>query len=197
MGRADMDKKSGHDVEKNPTDSNSLLKKIKNLEERIISLEKNNDKLNLILFSGDFDKAMAAFIIANGAVAMDMEVTIFATFWGLDILKKSSFNTSGRGFIERMILAMRPKGPEKIGTSKMNFGGIGPKLFRYMMKKKNVLQLESLIKMAQESGVKIIACQMTVDIMGIKPTDLIDGLEPGGVASFLASASKSNTTLFI
>ena len=151
----------------------------------------------MILFSGDFDKAMAAFIIANGAIAMDIEVTIFATFWGLDILKKSSFNTKGRGFLERMILAMRPKGPGKIGTSKMNFCGIGPKMFRYMMRKKNVLELESLIKMAQEAGVKIIACQMTVDLMGIKPTDLIDGLEPGGVASFLSSASKSNTTLFI
>jgi len=192
-----MEKNPGRDVEEIPTDYSGLLKKINDLEERVVSLEKKTDKLSMILFSGDFDKAMAAFIIANGAVAMDMEVTIFATFWGLDILKKSSFDTSGRGFLERMILAMRPKGPGKIGTSKMNFGGIGPKLFRHMMKKKNVLQLESLIKMAQEAGVKIIACQMTVDLMGIKPTDLIDGLEPGGVASFLASASKSNTTLFI
>jgi len=192
-----MEKNLGQDVEKIPADFNGLLKKINDLEKRVVSLEKKNDKLSLILFSGDFDKAIAAFIIANGAVAMDMEVTIFVTFWGLDILKKSSFDTSGRGFLERMILAMRPKGPGKIGTSKMNFGGIGPKLFRHMMKRKNVLQLESLIKMAQEAGVKIIACQMTVDLMGIKPTDLIDGLEPGGVASFLASASKSNTTLFI
>ncbi|MDH3347906.1 MAG: DsrE/DsrF/DrsH-like family protein [Desulfobulbaceae bacterium] len=192
-----MKKEQGQDVEKIPPESNSLQEKVKELEERIALLEKKNDKLSLILFSGDFDKAMAAFIIANGAIAMDMEVTIFATFWGLDILKKSSFDTSGRGFLERMILAMRPKGPGKLGTSKMNFGGIGPKLFRYMMKKKNVLQLESLIKMAQEAGVKIIACQMTVDLMGIKSTDLIDGLEPGGVGAFLASASKSNTTLFI
>jgi peroxiredoxin family protein len=191
-----MDKKMVQD-ERTSKYSNDILEKINDMEERIVSLERKNDKLSLILFSGDFDKAIAAFIIANGAVAMDIEVTIFATFWGLDVLKKSSFNTSGRGFLERMILAMRPKGPGKIGTSKMNFFGIGPKLFRYMMRKKNVLQLESLIKMAQEAGVKIIACQMTVDLMGIKLTDLIDGLEPGGVASFLASASKSNTTLFI
>ena len=192
-----MEKEHGHEVEKISPESAGLLKKIKELEERIVLLEKKDDQLSLVLFSGDFDKAMAAFIIANGAIAMDMEVTIFATFWGLDVLKKSSFETSGRGFLERMILAIRPKGPGKLGTSQMNFGGIGPKLFRYMMKKKNVVQLESLIKMAQEAGVKIIACQMTVDLMGIKPTDLIDGLEPGGVAAFLASASKSNTTLFL
>ena len=192
-----MKKKSVQDDEIISKYSNDIIENVKELEERIVSIEKKNDKLSMILFSGDFDKAMAAFIIANGAIAMDIEVTIFATFWGLDILKKSSFNTKGRGFLERMILAMRPKGPGKIGTSKMNFCGIGPKMFRYMMRKKNVLELESLIKMAQEAGVKIIACQMTVDLMGIKPTDLIDGLEPGGVASFLSSASKSNTTLFI
>jgi peroxiredoxin family protein len=192
-----MEKKQGQDVEKNAHYPDGLLEKVKELEERIVSLEKKSDKLSIILFSGDFDKAMAAFIIANGAVAMDIEVTIFATFWGLDILKKSSFDTSGRGFLERVMLAMRPKGPGKLGTSKMNFGGIGPKLFRHMMKKKNVVQLETLIKMAQEAGVKIIACQMTVDLMGLKSTDLIDGLEPGGVAAFLASEAKSNASLFI
>ena len=101
------------------------------------------------------------------------------------------------GFLERMVLAMRPKGAGKLGTSKMNFGGIGPKLFKHMKKSKNVEQLESLIKMAQGYGVRIIACQMTVDLMGLKASDLIDGVESGGVGAFLASASKSNTTLFI
>lgn len=192
-----MEKNQGQHVESNTPYPDGILEKVKELEERIASLEKKSDKLSIILFSGDFDKAIAAFIIANGAIAMDIEVTIFATFWGLDILKKSSFDTRGRGFLERMLLAMRPKGPGKLGTSKMNFGGFGPKLFRHMMKKKNVLQLESLIQMAQEGGVKIIACQMTVDLMGIQPTDLIDGLEPGGVAAFLASEAKSNASLFI
>ena len=192
-----IEKDSINETAENLIVSYDISKKVKELEDRIAALEKKDDHLSLVLFSGDFDKAMAAFIIANGGIAMDMKVTIFATFWGLDVLKKSSFNTAGRGFLERMVLAMRPKGAGKLGTSKMNFGGIGPKLFKHMMKSKNVEQLESLIKMAQKEGARIIACQMTVDLMGLKSSDLIDGVEPGGVAAFLASSSKSNTTLFI
>ena len=192
-----MEMDTNNDTEKNLMVSDDISKKVKELENRIAALEKKDDHLTLVLFSGDFDKAMAAFIIANGGIAMDMKVTIFATFWGLDVLKKSSFNTAGRGFLEKMVLAMRPKGAGKLGTSKMNFGGIGPKLFKFMMKSKNVEQLESLIKMAQDYGVRIIACQMTVDLMGLKSSDLIDGVESGGVGAFLASSSHSNTTLFI
>ncbi len=192
-----MEADTRNDTAQNPMGSDELAEKMKELENRIAALEKKEDHLTLVLFSGDFDKAMAAFIIANGGIAMDMKVTIFATFWGLDVLKKSSFSTAGRGFLEKMVLAMRPKGPGNLGTSKMNFGGIGPKLFKFMMKEKNVEQLESLIKMAQGYGVRIIACQMTVDLMGLKLSDLIDGIETGGVGAFLASASHSNTTLFI
>ena len=192
-----MEKEVVNDTAEKLMVSEDISNKVKELEDRIAALEKKDDHLSLVLFSGDFDKAMAAFIIANGGIAMDMKVTIFATFWGLDVLKKSSFSTAGRGFLERMVLTMRPKGAGKLGTSKMNFGGIGPKLFKHMMKNNNVEQLESLIKMAQEYGVRIIACQMTVDLMGLKASDLIDGVESGGVGAFLASASKSNTTLFI
>ncbi len=192
-----MEKDTGNDASKKPMVTDDISEKVKELEDRIAALEKKDDHLTLVLFSGDFDKAMAAFIIANGGIAMDMKVTIFATFWGLDVLKKTSFNTSGRSFLERMVLAMRPKGPGKLGTSKMNFGGLGPKLFKFMMKQKNIEPLESLINMAQEQGVRIIACQMTVDLMGLKSSDLIDGIESGGVGAFLASASHSNTTLFI
>ena len=91
-----------NDTAKNLVDSDDISKKVKELEDRIAALEKKDDHLSLVLFSGDFDKAVAAFIIANGGIAMDMKVTIFATFWGLDALKKSSFNTAGRGFLERM-----------------------------------------------------------------------------------------------
>jgi peroxiredoxin family protein len=171
--------------------------RVKELEGRIAKLESKNGNLTMVLMSGDFDKAMGAFIIANGALAMGKEVTIFATFWGLDVLKKPSFNTSGRGFLEQMVLFMRPKGPNKLPTSKMNFAGIGPKLFRFMMGRKNVEGLDSLIKIAAEFGVKIIACQMSMDVMGIKKDDLIDGVEVGGVAAFLSSSYASNTTLFI
>jgi peroxiredoxin family protein len=184
-------------IQPQATDSDSLAMQIKEMENRIATLESKGDKLTMILFSGDFDKAMAAFIIANGAVAMGREVTIFVTFWGLDVIKKSNFNTSGRGFFEKMVLMMRPKGAGKLGTSKMNFGGIGPKLFKFMMKQHNVVQLESLINMAQEYGVKIIACQMSVDLMGIKQNDLLEGVEFGGVAAFLGDAYDGQVTLFI
>ena len=170
---------------------------VKELEARISKLEAKNGNLTMVLMSGDMDMAMAAFIIANGALAMGKEVTIFATFWGLDAIKKPSFDTSGRGFLEKMVLMMRPKGPMKLATSRMNFAGIGPKLFRYMMGKKNVEGLNSLIEMAMEFGLKIIACQMSMDVMGIKQSDFIDGVEVGGVAAFLNSSYKSNTTLFI
>ena len=174
-----------------------VAEKVKELEERIAKLEGKDENLTLILMSGEFDKAFAAFIIANGALAMGKNVTLFVTFWGLDAIKKSSFSTSGRGFLEKMVLAMRPKGPDKLATSKMNFAGIGPKLFRYMMGKKNVEQLPSLIEMAQEFGLKIIGCQMSMDVMGLKLEDLIDGVEVGGVAAMLSSSYKSNSTLFI
>jgi len=177
--------------------STDVAEKVKELEERIAKLETHGDHLTMVLFSGDFDKAMAAFIIANGALAMGKEVTIFVTFWGLDAIKKPAFSTAGRGFLEKMVLWMRPKGADKLGTSKMNFGGIGPKLFRYMMGKKNVEQLKSLIEMAQEFGVNIVACQMSMDVMGLKKEDLLDGVEVGGVAAFLNRAYQGQATLFI
>lgn len=177
--------------------SDNVNEKIKELEERIAKMEQKDKQLTMVLFSGDFDKAMAAFIIANGALAMGKDVTIFVTFWGLDAIKKPYFNTAGRGFFEKMVLMMRPKGPKKLATSQMNFAGIGPKLFNYMMGKKNVEPLHSLIEMATEFGVRIIACQMSMDVMGIKHSDLIDGVEVGGVAAFLNNSYKSNTTLFI
>lgn len=175
----------------------AVANQVQALEERIVKLEEKSNHLTMVLMSGDFDKVMAAFIIANGALAMGKEVTIFTTFWGIDAIKKPSFSTSGRGFLEKMVLWMRPKGPEKLGTSQMNFGGIGPKLFNFMMGRKNIEKLGSLIEMATEFGVKIIACQMSMDVMGIKHEDLIDGVEVGGVAAFLSNSYASNTTLFI
>jgi peroxiredoxin family protein len=170
---------------------------LKELEDRVSKLEDKNNNLTFVLMSGDFDLAFGAFIIANGALAMGKEVTMFVTFWGLDVIKKPSFSTAGRGFLEKMILWMRPKGPNKLPTSKMNFAGIGPRLFRYIMRKKNVEQLHSLIEMAQEFGIKIIGCQMSMDVMGLKQEDLLDGVEIGGVATMLNSSYKSNTTLFV
>lgn len=174
-----------------------IAKKVSEIEQRIEKLEVNRKNLTMVLFSGDFDKVMAAFIVANGAIAMGKEVTMFVTFWGLDAIKKPSMNTAGRDILEKMVLWMRPKGPNKLGTSKMNFGGIGPKLFKFMMKRKKIESLQSLIDISLEYGIKIIACQMSMDVMGIKKEDLLDNIEVGGVAAFLSSAYDSTTTLFV
>ena len=174
-----------------------LEKRVQELEQRVDDLKKKNSGLTIVLFSGDFDLAMAAFIIANGALAMGKDVTMFVTFWGLDVIKKPTMTSAGRNFLEKMVLWMRPKGPDKLATSKMNFGGIGPKLFHYMMGKKNIESLPSLIDMSIEFGLKIIACQMSMDVMGIRKEDLLDNVEVGGVAAFLSSSYDSNTTLFI
>lgn len=178
-------------------DQSDFSSKVRELEARIARLEKNSSQLTMVLFSGNFDQAMAAFIIATGALAMGKDVSLFVTFWGLDVIKKPKLHTAGRKLLEKLILWMRPTGPLELGTSKMNFAGAGPRLFRYMMGKKNVEPLPSLIGMAQEMGIKIIACQMSMDIMGIKKEDLLDGIEVGGVATFLNDSFKSNTTLFI
>jgi peroxiredoxin family protein len=170
---------------------------VQDIEGRLSKIEGNGSHLTMVLFSGDFDKSMAAFIIASGALAMGKDVTMFVTFWGLDVIKKPTMKTTGRAFLEKLVLWMRPKGPLRLATSKMNFGGIGPRLFRFMMGKKNVEPLPALIETSQELGIKIVACQMSMDVMGIKKEDLLDGVEIGGVAAFLSDSFRSHTTLFI
>ncbi|MCX7903205.1 MAG: FAD-dependent oxidoreductase [Caloramator sp.] len=160
------------------------------------SNESKNGK-SIIVFSGDLDKAIASFIIANGAAAMGRPVTMFFTFWGLNILRKDVAPKVDKSFIERMFAKMMPQGSKKLGLSKMNMGGIGAKLIRGIMQKKNIASLEELIEQAKKNGVKLVACSMSMDVMGIKREELIDGIEIGGVASFLAEAEKSDTNLFI
>ena len=152
--------------------TDAVQEKIKELEERLARVEANRSNLTMVMFSGDFDKAMAALIIANGALAMGKDVTIFVTFWGLDVLKKPTMTGAGKNFLEKMVTMMRPKGTAGLPTSKMNFAGIGPKLFHYMMGKKNVTSLQTLLDTAIEFGVRIVACQMSMDVMGIKKEDL-------------------------
>ncbi len=178
-------------------ENGDLAKTVKDLEERLAKVEKKSGHMSILLISGDFDKVMACFILVTAALAMGKKVSMYVTFWGLDAIKKPRFKTTGRKFLERMVLWMRPKGPLKLGTSQMNFGGIGPRLFRYMMDKKKVETLPSLIEMSQQLGVKIIACQMAMDVMGIKKEDLLDGIEVGGAAAFLGESFQANTTLFI
>lgn len=151
----------------------------------------------IVVFSGDLDKAIASFIIANGAAAMGRPVTMFFTFWGLNILRKDVAPRVNKTFIEKMFGAMMPRGSKRLKLSSMNMAGIGPKMIRGIMKKKNILSLEELIDQAKENGIKLVACSMSMDVMGIKKEELIDGVEVGGVASYLGEAEKSNVNLFI
>ncbi len=155
-----------------------------------------SDRATIVVFSGDMDKLMAAFIIAVGAAAMDMEVSMFFTFWGITALKKQTVY-SGKPVVEKMMSVMLPGGPDKVGTSKMNMMGFGPKFFKMVMEQKNVQSLPELIALARDLELRMVACQMSMDIMGIREDELIDGIEYGGVATYLADAADSRITLFI
>lgn len=155
-----------------------------------------NDK-TFVVFSGDLDKTIAAFIMANGAAAMGRKVTMFFTFWGLNILRKPEKVKVHKTLIERMFGAMMPRGTKKLGLSRMNMGGMGAKMIRGIMKEKGVSSLEELIQNALDHGVRIVACQMSMDIMGIHKEELLDGVELGGVSTFLGSGEQSDMSLFI
>lgn len=155
------------------------------------------DNTTLIVFSGDLDKAIASFIIATGAAAMGKKVTMFFTFWGLNILRKDQQVPVQKGFLEKMFAWMMPRGPEKLGISKMNYGGLGGKMMKYIMKKKNVATLAQLMETAKELDVEMIACTMSMDVLGIQEEELIDGLKFAGVATYLAEADQSRINLFI
>jgi peroxiredoxin family protein len=155
-------------------------------------------KKTIIVFSGEFDKMMAAFVIANGAAAMDDQVTMFFTFWGLNALRKPvKPPTTGKSFLQKAFAVMMPRGPERLTLSHMNFGGAGPKLMKRVMRQQNVSSLQDLIDTAREQGVKMIACTMSMDVMGLKREELIDGLEYAGVATYLGEADEANVNLFI
>lgn len=155
------------------------------------------EKTTIIFFSGDLDKAIAAFIIANGAAAYDHEVTIFFTFWGLNALRKDQPVQVKKGLLEKMFAKMMPRGANRLGLSKMQFAGMGPKLIKHVMKKHNALSLPQLIELAQEQGVKLVACTMTMDLLGLQKEELIDGIEYAGVAAYLGDASEAKVNLFI
>ncbi|QRN85106.1 DsrE/DsrF/DrsH-like family protein [Clostridia bacterium] len=157
----------------------------------------SGDNGTMVVFSGDLDKAIAAFIIANGAAAMGKQMTLFFTFWGLNILRKDSKISLKKSPIERMFGMMMPRGAKKLTLSKMNMGGMGTKMMQKVMKDKNVTSLEDLVNSALESGVKIVACTMSMDIMGLQKEELIDGIEYAGVASYLGETDAANFNLFV
>ncbi|MCS6770899.1 MAG: FAD-dependent oxidoreductase [Kiritimatiellae bacterium] len=154
-------------------------------------------KQAMVVFSDDLDKALAAFVIANGARAMGMEVTMFFTFWGLNILRKSQSPPLKKGALDRMFGLMMPRGVDELKLSKMNMLGLGTAMMKHVMAKKNVHSLSQLMEQARVSGVKLVACTMSMDVMGIRREELIDGVELGGVGMFIGESSESRATLFI
>ncbi|NLI79114.1 MAG: FAD-dependent oxidoreductase [Candidatus Riflebacteria bacterium] len=158
---------------------------------------RGKNRLTMVVFSADLDRAFATFIIANGAAAMGMEVTLFFTFWGLNILRRKDPPTVEKTALESMFGMMMPRGPEALGLSKMHFAGLGTAMMKHVMDTKKVTPLPELIASAKAAGVKLVACTMSMDVMGLKKSELIDGVEEGGVAAYLDSAAASGINLFV
>ena len=152
---------------------------------------------SFILFSDDLDKALATFVLANGAAATGEKTTIFFTFWGLNAIKKDQKPKTKKDVFGRMFDRMLPSGSRKLKLSKMNMLGIGSRMMRHIMKRKNIESLETLRDMAVANGVEFIACQMSMDVMGISKEELIDNVTIGGVATYMNRAEASNVNLFI
>ncbi|WP_326911006.1 FAD-dependent oxidoreductase [Sedimentibacter sp. MB31-C6] len=193
---------------------NTLIKVEKKNKENIVFIQKGIDTKNprhsitnpsqsvtegktLIVFSGDMDKVLASFVIANGAAAMGRPVTMFFTFWGLNVLRRSEKQNIKKPFIDAMFGKMMPQGVNKLKLSKMNMGGMGTAMMKKVMNDKNIDSLQDLVKKAQENGVKMIACTMSMDVMGITKDEIIDGVEFAGVGTYLGDAEESNVNLFI
>lgn len=179
------------------TPMRELLERLATLESRVESVERRQpaDRVTIVAFSRDFDKVLTTLLIATGAAAMGSEVSVFFAFWGLTMLKKRGAKKRGKALTAKMLAAMLPSGSG--GTSQMNMFGIGPAFFQFLMKKKNVASIDDLMSVARESGVKLIACRMSMDVMGIDESELIDGVEVGGVASMLGDACDSRATFFV
>jgi peroxiredoxin family protein len=169
-----------------------LEQKLEALRERTV-----DNRATIILFSGDLDKALASFVLATGAAAAGLETSMFFTFWGLSVLKKKGAQGGAKNLKERMFAMMTPASSESLGTSKMNFFGMGSVMLRSMMRDKQIASLEELMAIARDLGVRMMACTMSMDAMGVTREELVEGLEYGGVAAYMADASQSRVTLFI
>ncbi|MBN2762209.1 MAG: DsrE/DsrF/DrsH-like family protein, partial [Bacteroidales bacterium] len=163
---------------------------------RMVS-QRGGNNATLICFSDDLDKALAVFVIANGAVASGKKVTIFFTFWGLNVIKRHKKPAVKKDFFGRMFGLMMPGSSKKLGLSKMNMAGMGGKMMRRVMHDRNVDSLENMIQAALDNGVELVACQMSMDVMGVKAEEFIDGVQIGGVATYLERTEYANLNLFV
>jgi peroxiredoxin family protein len=182
-----------------------LYQRLHDLENRVLELEQRQKNLerdmpepriSIVVMSGDYDRVLAAFVIATGAAAMGLQVSMFFTFWGLGVLRQNR-RLRGKGLLEKAFTLLTPAGAEELSLSRLNFAGLGLRLLKRQMRQRNISSLSELIAFARDLGVRMVACQMSMDVMGIKPEELQPGLETGGVATFLADATKSKATLFI
>ena len=173
---------------------------LKELQQDVAGLkESSQNKLSMVVFSGDMDKLLASFIIASGAAARGRDVVMFFTFWGTPALRDKKKKAGGKDIFGKMFGVMLPKGPSKVKLSKMHMAGAGTAMMKYLMKKKNVSSLEDMIALAGELGVRIYICELSMGLMGFSHDEMIDypGLEFVGVAKFLEEAGASRIQLFI
>ena len=182
-------------------DMQNLETQFEELKSQVDALSKKtvDNKLSMVVFSGDLDKVLAAFVIATGAVAMGMEVVMFFTFWGTPVLRDKKKSVGGKDVMGKMFGAMLPSGTGDVKLSNMNMGGMGTAMMKSLMKKKNVASLEEMIELAEELGVRIYVCEMSMDLMGFKREEFIDYKDMGfaGVATFLQEAANSKVQLFV
>lgn len=184
----------------------SLASALPHLENRIMRLERElqqlrettprSDNVSLVIFSGELDKAISGLMIATTAASLGMNVTVFFTFWGINILKEKKIY-EGKEIMEKMIDLMTPAGASQMRVSQMNMLGAGAAMLKRMMKDKDIISVEELLNVCKESGVNIMVCSMTMQVMGIKEQELMPEIEVAGAASFMYNASRSACTLFI
>ncbi len=182
-------------------DMQNLETQFEELKAQVDALSKKSvdNKLSMVVFSGDLDKVLAAFVIATGAVAMGMDVVMFFTFWGTPVLRDKKKKVGGKDMMGKMFGAMLPTGTGDVKLSNMNMGGMGTAMMKSLMKKKNVASLEEMIELAEELGVRIYVCEMSMDLMGFQREEFIDYKDLGfaGVATFLQEAANSKVQLFV
>jgi peroxiredoxin family protein len=186
---------------KQPLKLEEIQKQVEELRGQLASLSNASpeNKLSLIVFSGELDKLIASLIIATGAAAMGMDVVMFFTFWGTPMLRDKDKKVGGKNLMGKMFGAMLPKGACEVKLSKMNMAGMGTAMMKSLMKKKNVASVEQMLELAAEMGVRIYICEMSMDLMGFKRDEMIEypNLTFCGVAKFLEEAQNSKVQLFI
>lgn len=178
-----------------------LEQRIGQLEERVAQLQAAvpKDQLSMVVFSGDLDRLLAAFIIACGAAAMYERVVLFLTFWGTTALRDPAKHVAKAEFTAKMLDRMLPRGPGELHLSRLHMAGLGTAMIKSVMKKKGALSLDQLIRQAADSGVEIVVCEMSLDLMGLSLDELRDypNVTVAGVAKFLQEAGQSSVSLFI